>query len=327
MANRPNGSANASGLADRIAPVMLVVGAVLSTVGFLLAFLYASPVHGASVSGVEIIGGQMVSSMLLLSQKIFYFHMPVAIVSFVALAVAAVYCVRFLAKRDTAFDTRAAVSMEIALLFVICTMITGEMWTRFEWGVWWTWEPRLTTYLILMLITIAYFVLRAAIDDAERRAVYSAVVGIVAFVDVPICFMVTRLIPSSVHPVVVREGGMSGDMGMTLAVCLVGLMLVGFAIYRMRLGQVLLTQRVDRAQAMLEAMDEAQHSIGASVASAVASVAAGAAVTAERANEAADRAAGPSAEAETAPPSFADALRAVEAADSPDSARTERSAE
>ena len=332
MANRPNGSANAPAIADRIAPALLVAGAVLSTAGFLLAFLYASPVHGASVSGVEIIGGQMVSSMLLLSQKIFYFHMPVAIVSFAALAVAAVYCVRFLAKRDTAFDTRAAVAMEIALLFVICTMITGEMWTRFEWGVWWTWEPRLTTYLILMLITIAYFVLRAAIDDAERRAVYSAVVGIVAFVDVPICFMVTRLIPSSVHPVVVREGGMSGDMGMTLAVCLVGLMLVGFAIYRMRLGQVLLTQRVDRAQAALEAIEEAEHSSADGFAAAAAPVVADGAATADRADEAADRSAGASSEAETAPPSFADALRAVESADaaafdSPDPSRTERSAE
>lgn len=258
MANAgcPGGGSNAPGLADRIASAALILGAVLSTAGFLLAFLYASPVHGASVSGVEIIGGQMVSSMLLLSQKIFYFHMPVAIVSFAALVVAAVYCVRFLAKRDERFDTRAQVAMEIALLFVVCTMITGEMWTRFEWGVWWTWEPRLTTYLILMLITIAYFVLRAAIDDPERRAVYSAVVGIVAFVDVPICFMVTRLIPSSIHPVVVREGGMSGDMGLTLAVCLVGLVLVGFAVYRMRLGQVELTQRVDRAQALLDALDE-----------------------------------------------------------------------
>ena len=102
--------------------------------------------------------------------------------------------------------------MEISLVFVICTMITGDLWERFEWGVWWTWEPRLTTYLILMLIVIAYFVLRNAIDEPERRGVYAAVIGIIAMVDVPICFMVTRLIPSGVHPVVLREGGMSGDM-------------------------------------------------------------------------------------------------------------------
>ena len=67
---------------DRIAPWVLLAGAVLTTIGFLMAFLYAGPVNGAAVDGVELIGGQMVSSKLLLSQKIFYFHMPVAIVSF-----------------------------------------------------------------------------------------------------------------------------------------------------------------------------------------------------------------------------------------------------
>ncbi len=78
-------------------------------------------------------------------------------------------------------------------------------------------------YLILMLIIIAYFILRNAIDEPSRRATYGAVLGIIALIDVPICFMVTRLIPSSIHPVVVREGGMSGDMGITLMFCLAGI--------------------------------------------------------------------------------------------------------
>ena len=71
-------------------------------------------------------------------------------------------------------------------------------------------------------------------------------------VDVPICFMITRLIPSSVHPVVLREGGMSGDMGMTVAVCLAGLLLVGFALYRFRFRQVRLTERVEALKEQLE---------------------------------------------------------------------------
>ena len=237
---------------DRIAPALLIVGAVVSTIGFLMAFLYAGPVNGAEVNGAVLIGGQMVGNMLLLSQKIFYFHMPVAIVSFGGLAFACYYCVRFLMTKNARYDTCAKVAMEIALLFVICTMITGEMWTRFEWGVWWSWEPRLTTYLILMLIVIAYFILRNAIDDPERRATYAAVLGIIAFVDVPICFMVTRLIPSSIHPVVLREGGMSMDMGLTVLVCFIGLAMVGFALYRMRFRQVRLTQRVEALKEQLE---------------------------------------------------------------------------
>ena len=218
--------------------------------------VYAGPFTGAAVDGVELIGGQMVANKLLLSQKIFYFHMPVAVVSFIALAFACYYCIRFLATKNQRFDTCAKVAMEIALVFVICTMITGDLWTRFEWGVWWTWEPRLTTYLILMLIVIAYFVLRNAIDEPERRGVYSAVIGIIATVDVPICFMVTRLIPSSVHPVVLREGGMSSDMGMTVGVCMIGLLLVGFALYRLRFRQVRAQERLQALKDEVEILEE-----------------------------------------------------------------------
>ena len=150
---------------------------------------------------------------MLLSQKIFYFHMPVAITSFIALGFGCYYAVRFLMTKNQRFDTCSRICLEIALLFVVLTMITGEMWTRFEWGVWWSWEPRLTTYLILMLIVIAYFVLRSSVDEPERRATFAAVVAIIATIDVPICFMITRLIPSSIHPVVLREGGMSPEMG------------------------------------------------------------------------------------------------------------------
>lgn len=237
---------------DKVAPVALVAGAVLTTIGFLLAFLWVPPVVGASVNGAALIGDSMVTQQLLLSQKIFYFHMPVALVSFIALAFAAYYGIRFLATRNARFDTCSKVAMEISLLFIIMTMITGEMWTRFEWGVWWTWEPRLTTYLILMLIVIAYFILRNAVDEPERCSVYAAVVSIVALIDVPICFMITRLIPSSVHPVVLREGGMTADMGICLAVVLVGMLAVGFALYRARFGQVRLNQRVEALKDALE---------------------------------------------------------------------------
>ena len=171
--------------------------------------------------------------------------------SFIALAFAGYYAVRFLMTKDRRFDTCSKIAMEIALLFVACTMITGDLWTRFEWGVWWTWDPRLTTYLILMLIIIAYFILRNA-NEPERRATYGAVLSIIALIDVPICFMVTRLIPSSIHPVVVREGGMSADMGITLMFCLVGIMLIGFALYRFRFRQVRLTERVEALKEQLE---------------------------------------------------------------------------
>lgn len=237
---------------DKVALPALAAGAVLTTVGFLMAFLYAAPVNGAALSSPELVGDVMVTHQQLFSQKIFYFHMPVAIVSFVALAFGAYYGFRFLSTREQRFDTCSRAAMEIALLFVVFTMVTGDLWTRFEWGVWWTWEPRLTTYLILMLIIIAYFVMRNAVDDPERRATYSSVISIIALVDVPICFMITRLIPSSVHPVITREGGMAPDMAMTVMAIMVGMLLVGFALYRLRFRQLRLAERVEALKEQLE---------------------------------------------------------------------------
>ncbi|MBQ6390929.1 MAG: cytochrome c biogenesis protein CcsA [Eggerthellaceae bacterium] len=237
---------------DRLAIPALAAGTVLTSAAFLLAFLYAAPVNGAALDAPELVGGVMVTHQQLISQKIFYFHMPVAIVSFAALAFAAYYGIRYLSTREARFDTCSRVAMEISLLFVVFTMVTGDLWTRFEWGVWWTWEPRLTTYLILMLIVIAYFVMRNAVDDPERRAVFASVISIIALVDVPICFMITRLIPSSVHPVITREGGMAPDMALTVVVALVGMMLVAFGLYRLRFREARLEERV---QALKEQLD------------------------------------------------------------------------
>ena len=103
-----------------------------------------------------------------------------------------------------------------------------------------------------MLIVIAYFVLRGAVDDPERRATFSAVVSVIALVDVPICFMITRLIPSSVHPVITREGGMAPDMALTVALVMVGMMLVAFALYRLRFRQLRLAERLQALKDQLE---------------------------------------------------------------------------
>jgi heme exporter protein C len=238
---------------DKLAIPALAAGAVLTTAGFLAAFLLVAPVNGAALESPELVGDVMVTHQQLLSQKIFYFHMPVAIVSFVLLAFGAYYGVRFLTTREARFDTCSRVAMELTLLFVVFTMITGDLWTRFEWGVWWTWDPRLTTYLILMLIVIAYFVMRNAVDDPERRATYASVVSVIAFVDVPICFMVTRLIPSSVHPVVTREGGMSPDMALAVMLVMAGMMLVAFGLYRLRFRQARLAERL---QALKDQLDD-----------------------------------------------------------------------
>ena len=241
---------------DMLAPGMLIAGAVISAVGFILTFTVAPLVHGAQVVP-ELVGDELVSNQLLFSQKIFFWHMPVALVSFVSLAFAAFFGLRYLMTRDERYDTRARVATEIALVFIICTMATGVPWTRFEWGVWWTWEPRLTTYLVLMLLVIAYFVLRTAFAQSDRQATFSSVFGIILFLDAPLCFIITRLIPSSVHPVFFRtDSGLPPSMLVPLLVSLAGMALIAFALYAMRLRQLTRAQRIEDLKEQLEDIED-----------------------------------------------------------------------
>lgn len=250
---RPAGYRRADAVMNKLVPIITMVGLLLTTVGFVLAFTMAAPVNGATVDGVEYIGDRMVANQLLFSQKIFYFHMPVAITSFLALAATAYFGVRFLMTRDAEYDLRARLSTEISLVFVMMTMVSGEMWERFEWGVWWTWEPRLTTYFILMLMVFGCFILRAAVDEPERRAVYAAVFSLVMFVDVPISFMITRLIPSGVHPTIFRtDSGLSPDMLVPLMLAMFGMYCVAYGVYRLRLRTEHISERVEVLKELMD---------------------------------------------------------------------------
>lgn len=216
----------------RLLPIMLVLGAVLTAIDVVWTFTLAPLVQGAQLSEPVVIGGAQVTTKLLLSQKIFYLHVPVAVVSFAVMALAAFFALRFLMTKDRSYDVRSKTAMEVTLVFIVATMISGDLWTRFEWGVWWVWEPRLTTYFILMLLVIGYFILRNAIDDPERRARFCAVFGIVAFVDAPISFLVTRLVPSSIHPVVFRtDSGLPPMMLIPFLLGLFGMLMIAFVLY------------------------------------------------------------------------------------------------
>ena len=238
---------------EPLALVFIAAGAILTTLALVLSFTTAPLVLGAEVDVPTLIGGKMVAHKLLLSQKIFYFHMPVAIVSFVALLFTAVFGVLFLRKREGLYDLKAKVATEIALVFILMTMASGELWELYEWGVWWTWDPRLTTYFILMLLVIGYFILRNAIDDPERRAVYSSVFGIFAFIDAPICFFITRLVPSSVHPVIFQtDSGLPPAMLFPLLIALVGMLCVAFGLFHVRLREQRLRERLEALKERLE---------------------------------------------------------------------------
>ena len=253
MTDKPFKEPKVGGKLDAAAPFMMALGVALAVAGFVLTFTLAPLVNGAAVNEPQVIAGTVVGNKLLISQKIFYWHVPVAVASFGAVAFSAYYGIRFLMTKRACFDTRARLCMEIALVFILCTMASGDLWTRFEWGVWWTWEPRLTTYFILMLMVIAYFILRNAVEDLERRATYAGVFGILIFIDVPICFMITRLIPSSVHPVIFRtDSGLSPDMLLPFLLSMFGMALIAFGLYRFRLRTQVMQDKIARLSDALE---------------------------------------------------------------------------
>lgn len=251
-------------LADRLVPALLAIGAVLTAIDVVWTFTVAPLVQGARLSEPAIIAGQVVATKLLLSQKIFYLHVPVAVASFAAMVVAAFFAARFLATKDRAHDRASRTAMQVTLVFIIATMISGDVWTRFEWGVWWVWEPRLTTYFILMLLVIGYFILRNALDDPERSARFGAVFCIIAFIDAPISFFITRLVPSSVHPVVFRtDSGLPPAMLIPFLLGLFGMCMIAFALYRYALRVNTAADEVEELKERLEELDASAQRVAA----------------------------------------------------------------
>ncbi len=124
--------------------------------------------------------------------RLMYVHVPAAWVAYLAFAVVFVSSIAYLVTRKTRWDRLAAASAEIGVLFTALTIVLGSIWAKPVWGTWWTWDPRLTTTAILLLIYVGYLTLRRLPDSPARKARWAAVVGIVGFVDVPIVHLSVR---------------------------------------------------------------------------------------------------------------------------------------
>ncbi len=123
-----------------------------------------------------------------IAQKIFYFHVPSAFMAFISFAIVFVASILYLRSKDDKYDRVASSAAEVGVIFSILMLLTGPIWARSAWGVWWTWEPRLTTTLILFLIFVGYLMLRNYGTSGEQMKRYSAVLGIIGFLDVPLVY-------------------------------------------------------------------------------------------------------------------------------------------
>ena len=184
-------------------------------------------------------------------QRIFYVHVPCAWVAFTAFFIVAGASARYLWTGSQKADHLAIAAAEVGVLFCTLVVITGPIWARPIWGVWWTWDPRLTMTLILWAIYVGYLMLRAFGGEGEAVARYAAVLGIVGVLDIPVIHYAVRLL-EGIHPAVLRtrEGG-SGltdpTMRLTLYVASVAMLLVGAWLMALRIR----TERIAAEVAVL----------------------------------------------------------------------------
>src|ERR687893_1496052 len=172
-------------------------------------------------------------------QKIFYVHVPVAIVALCGFVAGGVYGIKHLRSGDRADDLRSYVAIHISLILGVAVLITGSIWARAAWGHWWVWdEPTLVSFLIVLLLYACYQPLRFSIEDPERQARYASVFAIFAGAFVPLNFMAVRMAESLVHPRVLSTtgGAMPGDMRLTFLVALVGMACLFVTLWKYELA-------------------------------------------------------------------------------------------
>jgi heme exporter protein C len=168
-------------------------------------------------------------------QKIFYLHVPLAIVSLCGFVLGGALAICHLRTGDRKWDLRSYVAIHMALIFGIGGLITGSIWAKASWGHWWVWnEPTLVSFLIVLLLFATYQPLRFSIEDPERQSRYASVFSIVAGAFVPLNFIAVRLAAQYVHPRVLTLGGgqLPGSMRLTFLVSLVGIALLYATLWK-----------------------------------------------------------------------------------------------
>jgi heme exporter protein C len=158
-------------------------------------------------------------------QKIFYLHVPLAIVALCGFVAGGIYGIRYLRSGDRAHDLRSYVAIHMSLIFGVGVLVTGSIWAKASWGHWWVWdEPTLVSFLIVFLLFACYQPLRFSIEDSERQARYAAVFAIVGGAFVPLNFMAVRMAEALTHPRTFDStGNLPGEMALTFLVALAGI--------------------------------------------------------------------------------------------------------
>ena len=168
-------------------------------------------------------------------QKIFYLHVPLAIVALAGFIVAGLLAIQHLRTGDSKWDARSYVSIHLSVIFGVGVLLTGAIWAKGSWGVWWEWrEPTLVSFLIVFLLYATYYPLRYAIEDRDRQARYASVFAITAGAFVPLNFLAVRLAQSLTHPRVLSAtgGSMPGEMRLTFLLSLAAMVCLFVTLWK-----------------------------------------------------------------------------------------------
>lgn len=220
-----------------IRTILLGIAAVLTFIGIYLAFIYA-PTHTRM--------GDV--------QRIFYFHVASAWVSYLAFGITFIGSVFYLKSKKMSWDTLAFASAEIGVVFCTLAIITGSLWAKSVWNVFWRWEDmKLFMTLVLWLIFIAYLALRTNSQPGKKRANLSAVFGILGFLCVPMSFAANRIWTQS-HPTVIAtsSGSLQGSMVLSLVTAVFAFTFLYLSILLIKLDM----------ENMRESIDEIKQQIG-----------------------------------------------------------------
>jgi heme exporter protein C len=194
-------------------------------------------------------------------QKIFYVHVPLAILTLCGFVAAGLMAVAHLRTRDPRWDMRSYVAIHISLIFGVAVLITGSIWARGAWGHWWVWnDPTLVSFLLVMLLYATYQPLRFAIEDPERQARYASVFAITAGAFVPINFAIVRLAPAYVHPRTLSNisGNLPGRMQVVFYLALFAVTLLWITLWRFEMTAKHVAAQLRQLQNLVgEASDEA----------------------------------------------------------------------
>ena len=193
-------------------------------------------------------------------QKIFYVHVPMAIVSLCGFVAGGIMAIKHLRSGDRSWDLRSYVAIHLSIILGVGVLATGAIWAKASWGHWWVWdEPTLVSFLIVFLLYCTYQPLRFSIEDPDRQARYASVFAIVAGAFVPLNFLAVRLAEAYTHPRVLSQtgGNLPGEMRLTFLVALAGMALLFATLWKLELTAKHSSAQLGRLRRRIEqAFDE-----------------------------------------------------------------------